>query len=645
MKKKINKSNLKGLIAIASNATGYISVADLEEDVKIEQSFLNTALHGDEVEIALFPKIPGERLTGEVIKIIKRAKTEFVGTVDKRKGSSVSFVVPDDKRMYTDIFLSQNESKKVQNGLKILVEIKKWDDPKKSPEGKILKTIGKQGDHNTEMKSIVLGKGFEIDFPPKVKREAELLEKAAKLTFDEEISKRKDLRNINTYTIDPHDAKDLDDAISFKEISKNLFEIGINIADVSHYVKAGSYIDKEAKERGTSIYLVDRTIPMLPEILSNNICSLNPGEDKLTFSAILTITSDGTIKDRWFGRTVINPDKRFSYEEAEAALNDKNNKYHNELSQINKLAKIFNKERMKMGAIDFESNEVKFELDSKGKPINIKIKERLDAHKLIEEFMVLANKEVASYLSKDIKKIKKGASIYRTHGAPKRESIAELLFLLKTLGHEIEIEEKDISSKELNKLFDMIENTPEESLVKTVALKSMAKAIYSTKNTGHYGLAIADYTHFTSPIRRYADVLLHRILDKHLNGKNLNKEEIDEYHSTAIELSAREVDATEAERASITYKQVEYMLERVGEEFTGIITGITNWGVYVEESKTKSSGMVKFRDMKDDFYTFDRETYSIIGEKTKNKYSIGDEVKIKVLGGDLIKKTLDYAFV
>ena len=644
MEKEYKKSVTKGIISITSAGTGYVTAVGFSDDVLIEQQFLNTALHGDEVEISVFPQIDKERLSGEVTRILNRAKMEFVGTVDKRKESSIAFIIPDDKKMYVDIFISPVESGKVKNNLKVLVQIKKWDDPKKNPEGKILKVIGKKGDNDAEMESIVLEKGFQTGFPPKVEKEAEILEKRSKPIPEKDIAERRDFRSITTFTIDPEDAKDFDDAISFQKISDDLFEVGVHIADVSHYVREGSQLDEEAIRRGVSIYLVDRTIPMLPEVLSNDICSLNPHQDKLTFSAVLTISASGHIKNVWLGRTVINSNRRFVYEEAQKVLDEKRGEYHYELNCLNGLAKIFKEKRMEMGAMDFDKEEVKFNLDARGKPISVAEKPRLDVHKLVEEFMILANREVASYLSGEIKRINKGASIYRIHDTPKKESVDELLAFLRALGHEIEAKGENISSKELNYVFEKIKGRPEESLVKTVAMRSMAKAIYSVRNIGHYGLALENYTHFTSPIRRYADLLVHRILERHLKGGGLSGQEIAWHHDLATRLSQREVDAVDAERSSIAYKQVEYMMDKIGNIYDGVISGITNWGVYVEESRTKASGMVKFKDMKDDFYVFNRETYSLVGTRSNKKYSVGDQVKIKIIGADPERKTLDYMF-
>lgn len=643
-----NKKTIKGLIGLNSKATGFVTVAGYEDDIQIDPQFLNTALHGDEVEISLFPKIMGERLSGEVLRVLSRSKTEFVGTIDKPPKSGIAYVIPDDNKMYVDIFLPAREAAKLHSGLKVQVAIKKWLDPKKNPEGAVLKIIGRKGNNDVEMESIVLEKGFQTSFPARVENDAKRIKAVSQKEIVKEVAMRRDFREVTTFTIDPADAKDFDDAISFRKLpsqnGKELFEIGIHIADASHYVKEGTELDKEAKHRGTSIYLVDRTIPMLPEILSNDLCSLNASEDKLTFSAVLTIDTKGAIEKVWLGRTIINSNKRFTYEEAQNILDRKKGQYHAELSHLNRLAKIFRGERMERGSIDFEKDEVKFKLDAKGKPISVIRKERLDVHKLVEEFMILANIAVATYLSKEIKKINRGVSIYRVHGLPKKEAIDELLFLLRALGHDIEMKGERISSKELNKILEDMRNKPEESLIKTVALRSMAKAIYSINNIGHYGLALENYTHFTSPIRRYADVLVHRILDKHLKGKSLTNNDIATYHDIASKLTEREIDATEAERSSIAYKQVEYMLERVGNVYDGVISGITKWGVFIEENETKANGMIKFKDMTDDFYTFEKESFSVIGTETKKRYSIGDKVKIEIVGGDLANKTLDFKF-
>jgi len=641
----IKKVSVKGIIGITARGTGYVTVVGVSEDILVEPQFLNTALHGDEVEVFVFPSVEQDKTSGEVVSILKRAKTEFVGTVDKKDGSAAAFVFPDDKKVYRDIFLPPSESKKIKNGFKVLVEIKKWDDPKKNPEGKVIRILGEKGDNNVEMESIVLEKGFQIKFPQNVEKEAYVIGSKSKPISQKDIAGRRDFRGVTTFTIDPADAKDFDDAISFQKKSDKVFEVGVHIADASYYVREGSALDGEAKRRGVSIYLVDRTIPMLPEVLSNDICSLNPQEDKLTFSAVFTIETGGTIHDIWFGRTIIHSNKRFTYEEAQGMLDEKRGTYYDELNHLNTLAHIFKKRRRGAGALDFEKAEVKFELDERGKPLRVVQKPRLDVHKLVEEFMILANKEVASYLGGEVKRILGGASLYRVHDVPKKEAAGELLFLLRTLGHEVESEGGRISSKELNNLFEKIKGSPEEFLVKTVAMRSMAKAVYSINNIGHYGLALENYTHFTSPIRRYADILVHRILAKHLKGENLDDKGVEWLHSFAVALSEREVGAVDAERASIVYKQVEYMAERIGNEYEGIISGITNCGVYVEELETMASGMVKLKDMADDFYVFDKGTFSLIGEKKRKKYSVGDHVKIKVVAADLERRTLDFIFV
>ena len=638
---------IRGVISINSKGIGYIKNAldPKAEDLEIQNVFLNTALHGDEVEAAVHPKVKGRRLQGEVLKIVTRAKTQFVGVLEA-VGQNF-FLSADDRKMYIDIFIPKEKSLGGKVGEKVLATIVSWHDRKKSPEGKVLKVIGKKGEHEVEMQSIVLEKGFDTDFPEAVVREADNIEKTQKTITPAEIQSRRDFRKIFTCTIDPVDAKDFDDALSFQKLPNGNFEVGIHIADVSHYVRPQSALDKEARKRGFSVYLVDRTIPMLPHALSNDICSLNPDEDKLTFSAVFEITKDADIKSRWFGRTIIHSDKRFSYEGAQGVLDQKSGDYFNELNTLNELALILKKRKIGSGAIDFETTEVKFVLDEKGKPIEVIKKERLDTHKLVEEFMLLANKEVAEFVHKSAKAHyqNKDIGIYRIHDLPDKEKIAELSIFLKALGYELPHSEKKISPKDIQALLNQVEGKAEESLIKTATIRSMAKAIYSTKNIGHFGLAFEYYTHFTSPIRRYPDLLVHRILDDILHNKKITSEQMAYYFTVSDESTRREIAAADAERSSVKYKQVEYMSEHIGEIYDGIISGVTDWGIYVEEVTTKSEGMVRLRDLNDDFYIFDQKNYAIVGQKKKKKYTLGDRVKIKVAAADLEKRTLDYRFV
>lgn len=639
------KSKITGTISLNSKGIGFVANDLFEEDIEIPTASLNTALNKDEVEILIHSGLSRQkRHLGEVLKVAKRVKESFVGMLEAENGEF--FLVPDDKKVYVDILIPKERAKGAIGGEKVLAKITKWDDPKKAPEGEIIKILGKKGEHDVEMESIVLEKGFEIEFPREVEKEANEIEAEEKIISESEISKRRDFRNTLTFTIDPVDAKDFDDAISLKDIGGGKYEVGVHIADVSHYVREGTSMNTEARKRGFSVYLVDRTIPMLPEVLSNDICSLNPMEEKLSFSAVFTIDMNGNISERWFGKTVIKSDKRFSYEEAQGVLDAKAGQYYESLNTLNTIAKKMRDEKFKKGAIDFEQDEVKFELDKNGKPLRIFIKKRLDTHKLVEEFMLLANKEVAEFIFKANKKMRKDDPfIYRIHDVPDREKISQLSIFLKALGYEMELKENNLTAKDLQMLFKLIEGKAEESMIKTAAIRSMSKAVYSTRNIGHFGLAFEYYTHFTSPIRRYADLLVHRLLEKHLQDKSIPKHEWNLYEKMAMETTEKEISAAEAERNSKKYKQVEYMQEHIGEVFEGVISGVTEWGLYVEEVNTKSDGMVSLRNLTDDFYVLDEKNYALIGEKTKKRYGLGDKVKVKLLGADLDRRTLDYVFV
>lgn len=638
------KPKITGIISLNSKGIGFVSSDLFKEDIEIPTTSLNTAMNKDEVEILILPTVNRQkRHLGEVLKVLKRVKESFVGILEKE--NSEFFLVPDDKKMYVDILIQKDKTRDAREGQKVLVKITRWDDPKKAPEGEVIKILGEKGEHNVEMESIVLEKGFDTEFPREVEKEAESVARNEK-DLSEEIKKRRDFRNTLTFTIDPADAKDFDDAISFKKLENDKYEIGVHIADVSHYVREGTVMNTEARKRGFSVYLVDRTIPMLPEILSNDICSLNPMEEKLSFSAVFIIDIKGNISERWFGKTVIRSDKRFTYEEAQESLDSKKGEHYEALNTLNLIAKKMRNEKFKKGAIDFEQDEVKFELDENGKPLRIFIKKRLDTHKLVEEFMLLANKEVAEFIFKANKKMSKDDPfIYRIHDVPDREKIAQLSIFLKALGYEMELKENNLTAKDLQMLFKLIEGKAEESMIKTAAIRSMSKAVYSTRNIGHFGLAFEYYTHFTSPIRRYADLLVHRLLEKHLQDKSIPKHEWNLYEKMAMETTEKEISAAEAERNSKKYKQVEYMKDRIGEVFEGVISGVTEWGLYVEEVNTKSDGMVSLRNLTDDFYVLDEKNYALIGEKTKKRYGLGDKVKVKLLGADLDRRTLDYVFV
>ncbi len=635
---------LIGVIRIAGKGTGFFEAEGFDEDIVIETENLNTALNRDEVEISLLPKQKKQRLAGKVTKIVTRAKRQFVGTLEKDKGRF--FLVPDDKKVYKDIVVAQSNLADSAIGMKVLINFTSWTDPEKNPEGELAQVIGKKGDNDAEMRGIALEKGFDASFPEAVEHESEKISAQSGKVSPEELAKRRDFRKTLTFTIDPVDAKDFDDAISFKKLPNGDFEIGVHIADVSHYVQEKTELDREAQKRGFSVYLVDRTIPMLPEALSNDVCSLKPNEDRMTFSAVFVIGENATVKERWFGKTIIHSAKRFTYEAAQDVLDNKSTEHKEGLETLNRLAKKMREKKFRDGAIDFEQDEVRFDLDETGKPIRIYKKQRLDTHKLVEEYMLLANREVAEFIYKAREKTKsKEPFIYRIHDIPNQEKISELGIFLRALGHDLPDTHGKVSAKDLQMLFRQIEGKAEESMIKTAAVRSMAKAVYSTGNIGHFGLAFEYYTHFTSPIRRYADLLVHRILFHHLNGTKIPPHEWHSYEKMAHENSEQEIAAAEAERASKKYKQVEYMQDKVGQVFDGTISGVTEWGMYIEEKETRCEGMIKLRDLGDDFYILDQKNYRIVGEKTKKAYSLGDKIKFKVASADLERKTLDYTLV
>ncbi len=635
------KERFEGPISINSKGVGFFVMG--EGTLEIETKNLCRALPGDTVLVVPTGERGRTKPLGKVLEVKKRAKDEFVGTVEKDNGDS--YVIPDDKRVYVDIFIP--EDREVLDGQKVLVKITDWNAPRLT--GSVLKVIGKKGENNTEMEAIVLEKGFRVEFPSEVEAEAIALKTEYKKTFETEVAKRRDMRAVPTCTIDPFDAKDFDDALSVEEKGNGLYEIGVHIADVSHFVRPGSALEKEAEKRGLSVYLVDRTIPMLPEILSNDLCSLNPEEDKFTFSAVFTLNEDGEIQDEWFGRTVIYSDKRFTYEDAQDVISGKTDgPLKKELSILHKIAKQLEKKKFQNGAINFETEEVKFELDQTGKPVRVYRKVRLDTHKLVEEFMLLANRRVAEYIFKSQLEglHRKGAqSVYRIHDRPDVERIQDLAIFLKALGFDLHNKDGEVTSRDISRLLKEVEGTPSEEVIKTATIRSMAKAVYSTKNVGHFGLAFKYYTHFTSPIRRYPDVLVHRFLERELSGGKIELNEYETYERLCVESSENEKRATDAERMSIKYKQVEYMQERVGQTFAGTITGVTEWGVYVEEKETKCEGMIKLKDLGDDFFTLDEKNYTVKGEKTGKAFRLGDDISFKVVSADLEKRILDYALV
>jgi len=638
----MKEETLKGRIQTNSKGFGFFKSAELEEDVFIGPSELNHALNGDEVSIKIIGQTE-EGAFGEVTSILKRARKKYVGVVDKQ--SKACFVILDDKKSYVDFFIPQNKQRSANHGDKVVVELREWKTDSKNPVGEVVEILGKKGDNEAEMRAIVIESGFESDFPIDVEKEARDIKELRGKISEKDLSGREDLRNVTTFTIDPETAKDFDDAISIKKLEDDTFEVGIHIADVSHFIDFGSKLDKEAYERGFSVYLVDRTIPMLPEILSNDLCSLNPHEDKHAFSVLLTVTKEGKVTNRRFTKSLIHSDKRFSYEEAQATLDAHSGEYYEELSILNQLAKKFGIINGLAGSIEFETDEVSFELDSMGRPIRVIRKERLDTHKLVEEFMLLANREVAEKMARAVRSGKVALSLYRVHENPPVDRIESFSRLVRALGYTLPLtKEGSVTSKDLGEFLSKLEGKAEESFLKTAAVRSMSKALYSTKNIGHYGLAFDYYTHFTSPIRRYADLVVHRLLNSVLRGEKLSIKETEFYSEMIPHITEREAAAVDAERTSIKYKHVEFMLPHVGEVFDGIVTGVSDWGIYVEDKETKSEGMVSLRSL-DDYFTFDRDGYRVVGEKTKKVYRLGDEVTFKVVRADLDKKQLDYELV
>jgi len=640
----------EGTIDMTSRKTAYFVCPDFSEDVFIPTNNLNRALDKDKVKVYVYNRRKGKRPEGEVIEVIERNKTEFVGVIDIQP--NFAFVSTANPKMYTDIFIPKDKFGEAENGDVVLVTIEDWPKRADSPFGSVIKVLGKPGEHNTEIHAILAEYGLPADFPVEVEVFAQKIDTSIQ---ESEIAKRRDMRDTLTFTIDPKDAKDFDDALSFKKLENGNYEIGIHIADVSYYLEEGTILDDEAYQRATSVYLVDRVVPMLPEVLSNFACSLRPNEEKYTFSAIFEVSEKAQVINQWFGRTVIYSDQRFAYEEAQYIIETKDStipvdvsitgesyKVSDEITnatlKLDELAKILRKKRMQNGAISFDKVEVKFNLDAEGEPEGVYFKVSKDANHLIEEFMLLANRKVAEYIGKQ-----KKTFVYRIHDEPNEDKLIAMQTVIAKFGYKIDFRNKGDISKSLNALMEEVNGKKEQNLIDTLAIRSMSKAKYSTENIGHYGLAFDYYSHFTSPIRRYPDVMVHRLLQYYLdNGASVDEEV---YETKCLHCSNMESLATNAERDSIKYMQVKYMQDHQDEEFLGVISGVTEWGIYVEIVSNKCEGMVRIREIKDDYYTFDEKQYALVGATSNSILQLGDEIYVKVKNADLVKKQLDFHFL
>ena len=648
--KAISQDYYEGKIDMTSRRTAYFICPEFEEDVFIPTNNLNRALDGDIVKVYVYNRRKGKRPEGEVIEIVERKKMEFVGVIDIQK--NFAFVSTANAKMYTDIFIPKDKYGDAEQGDVVIVKIEDWPKKADSPFGSVIKVLGKPGEHDTEIHAILAEYGLPYDFPIEVEVFAQKLDTSIQ---ESEIAKRRDMRDTLTFTIDPKDAKDFDDALSFKKLDNGNYEIGIHIADVSYYVQEGTILDDEAYDRGTSVYLVDRVVPMLPEVLSNFACSLRPNEEKYTFSAVFEISENAQVLNQWFGRTVTYSDQRFAYEEAQVIIETKGNSIPQEISitgkayevsddirdatlKLDELAKILRSKRMANGAISFDKVEVKFNLNEAGEPEGVYFKVSKDANHLIEEFMLLANRKVAEFIGKQ-----KKTFVYRIHDEPNEDKLFNLQTVISKFGYSINLKSKADISKSLNNLLTEVQGKKEQNLVDTLAIRTMSKAKYSTQNIGHYGLAFDYYSHFTSPIRRYPDVMVHRLLQYYLDGGKSVSEEL--YEEKCVHASNMEGLATSAERDSIKYMQVKYMQDHKDQEFLGVISGVTEWGIFVEIVENKCEGMCRIREIKADYYTFDEKQYALVGATTHTLLQLGDEVIVKVKNADLVKKQLDFHFI
>lgn len=634
------QGTLTGIIDFNQSGNAYVNVEGIADDIFIHSKNVKDALQGDKVMIVTY-NFKGKKLEGSVVQVLERNKTEFVGTLDYIDHKEFGFVVADKKIIHTDIFVKKENFHGANPGDKVVVKMLGWRKGDKNPEGEIIQVLGAPGEHETEIHSILAEYGLPYHFPEEVEKEADKIDKEI---HEHEVKKRWDMREVLTFTIDPKDAKDFDDALSIRKLSNGNWEIGVHIADVSHYVTPGSLIDEEAYQRATSVYLVDRVVPMLPEVLSNGVCSLRPNEDKYTFSAVFEMDDEAQIHKEWFGRTVTHSDRRFTYEEAQERIESETGDLAYEILTLDRLAKIMRSQRIKNGAITFDRSEVRFNLDENNEPIGVYFKVSKDSNHLIEEFMLLANRKVSEYISLTRKgEYTNNTFIYRIHDDPDPVKLEALRDFVSTFGYKMNLANTKKVAESMNALLQGVQGKPEENMIETLAMRSMSKAVYSTNPIGHYGLGFEYYSHFTSPIRRYPDLIAHRLLQHYLDGgKSPNRNEIEE---KSKHCSAMERLAADAERDSIKFMQVKFMEKHLGEVFEGVISGVAEFGFWVAIPENGAEGLIKLRDLVDDSYNYDAKTHAVYGSRTGNQYQLGDQVKIKVMKANLIQKQLDFKIV